>query len=167
MNKKQLIALADTIIANPEAFGPEAIAKLAAFAKASNPLFKEDRWLGYIAGECGPNGGPKKGDSRRSSQTPAMSDPPPKHLGGSSATSTRIRGKEHTGFYSPHFDIQNPESLALAWGAAQQWMTDTLENAGGPIDFRVTTSRWEGDELHFFHITATRYCASLFPQKRL
>jgi hypothetical protein len=23
----------------------------------SNPRFKRDRWLSYIAGECGPNGG--------------------------------------------------------------------------------------------------------------
>ena len=32
---------------------------LADFCQAQNPNFKRDRWLGYIAGECGPYGGVK------------------------------------------------------------------------------------------------------------
>ena len=69
MNTKQLIALADTIRrANSipsdaqsgetvEHFTRHAIFKLADFCAASNPAFKRDRWLDYIAGKCGPNGG--------------------------------------------------------------------------------------------------------------
>lgn len=57
MNKKQLIALANFIRANPGAFSPAAVEKLADFCARENPLFKRDRWLGYIAGRCGPNGG--------------------------------------------------------------------------------------------------------------
>jgi len=30
---------------------------LANFCAGNNPRFMRSRWLGYIAGECGPNGG--------------------------------------------------------------------------------------------------------------
>ena len=30
---------------------------LASFCAGQNPRFMRDRWLAYIAGECGPNGG--------------------------------------------------------------------------------------------------------------
>ena len=33
--------------------------KLAEFCRAQNPSFMENRWLDYIAGKCGPNGGSK------------------------------------------------------------------------------------------------------------
>ncbi len=60
MNKKQLIALADMIRdtnrQTPGTFGPWAVSCLADFCADSNPAFKRDRWLGYIAGTCGPNG---------------------------------------------------------------------------------------------------------------
>ena len=57
MNKKTLIALADIIRRNPEAFPPAAIDALAKFCRYEDPAFKETRWREYIAGNCGPNGG--------------------------------------------------------------------------------------------------------------
>jgi hypothetical protein len=33
---------------------------LADFCKSQNPRFDRERWLNYIAGKCGPNGGAKK-----------------------------------------------------------------------------------------------------------
>ncbi len=70
MTKTSLIALADTIRrANSvsdgnggtvEHFTRHAINELADFCQAQTPLFKRDRWLDYIAGKCGPNGGSLK-----------------------------------------------------------------------------------------------------------
>lgn len=65
MSKKHFIALAGVIRhynkgdVGPTSvpFNEDAIAILADFCKAMNRNFKRDRWLGYIAGECGPNGG--------------------------------------------------------------------------------------------------------------
>ena len=41
-------------------FNRSAILALADFCASQNPLFKRDRWLDYIAGKCGKNGGPVK-----------------------------------------------------------------------------------------------------------
>lgn len=66
MNKKQLIALADSIRShnataeNCERFSDKQIETLANFCARENPLFKRQRWLDYVAGRCGPNGGPAK-----------------------------------------------------------------------------------------------------------
>jgi hypothetical protein len=69
MTKQHFIALADHIRAcnalaaqadDPATFGTQAIRDLADFCQAQNPLFKRDRWLAYIAGECGKNGGKVK-----------------------------------------------------------------------------------------------------------
>ena len=71
MSKKDFIALADAIkehnrIADQrERFGStkdhffseDQISSLADFCEDQNPNFKRDRWLDYIAGNCGPNGG--------------------------------------------------------------------------------------------------------------
>jgi hypothetical protein len=61
MSKKQFIALADAIrIANdrnPGTFSELSILALAAFCKTMNPAFMVNRWLDYVAGRCGPNGG--------------------------------------------------------------------------------------------------------------
>ena len=66
MGKKQLIALADTIrTANqrayihsqPQPFIDSTVRELASFCASINPRFSRERLLGYIAGECGPNGG--------------------------------------------------------------------------------------------------------------
>ena len=85
MTKKHFIALADALramrndIPKPNSKMPSAQSKaeryeagyvsgltaqhhlivshLVALCKESNPRFKADRWLAYINGECGPNGG--------------------------------------------------------------------------------------------------------------
>lgn len=68
MTKQHFVALADSIRAHNSAlahisgqaadtFTASQIAALADFCKAQNPAFKRDRWLSYIAGQCGPNGG--------------------------------------------------------------------------------------------------------------
>lgn len=73
MSKKHFIALADAIreynrqafkpgtnTVSPLQFGHTQLLALADFCQAQNGQFKRDRWLGYIAGECGPNGGKVK-----------------------------------------------------------------------------------------------------------
>jgi hypothetical protein len=64
MSKKHFIRLADAIIRSAPAdrsaqgtFPRAAILALADFCQAQNPHFNRSRWLGYIAGECGPSGG--------------------------------------------------------------------------------------------------------------
>jgi hypothetical protein len=65
MTKKQLIALADAIREHNAvttrgsfwAFNDDQIETLADFCGQQNPRFKRSRWLGYIKGENGPNGG--------------------------------------------------------------------------------------------------------------
>ncbi len=63
MTKKHFIALADCIIsANRHGckFTEEHLSELADFCKFQNSLFNRERWLGYINGENGPNGGAVK-----------------------------------------------------------------------------------------------------------
>ena len=73
MAKKTLVALADAIraynaqafpagtnIASPLKFTHTQIQTLADFCAAQNPAFNRERWLAYVAGECGPNGGTVK-----------------------------------------------------------------------------------------------------------
>ena len=60
MSKKDLIYLADCIKADREHFSDIALDVLIGFCKTTNPRFMEDRWLGYIRGENGPNGGKVK-----------------------------------------------------------------------------------------------------------
>lgn len=62
MTKKHFIALADTIrrvnAERPDAaFSPYQILALSQFCASQNPAFDRARWLAYIAGDCGPNGG--------------------------------------------------------------------------------------------------------------
>jgi hypothetical protein len=73
MTKKHFIELADAIrdhnrIANNRLkngddslapFTPEQLGTLAHFCRLQNSGFMRDRWLAYIAGECGKNGGRK------------------------------------------------------------------------------------------------------------
>lgn len=67
MTKKQLIALADIIIASaPQdrssqgTFSRSAILELANFCASQNPAFMRQRWFDYIEGKCGKNGGKVK-----------------------------------------------------------------------------------------------------------
>ncbi len=61
MSKKDFIALADMISAsrahNPNTFRMGEILELAEFCRSQNPRFMRDRWLDYIAGKYGKNGG--------------------------------------------------------------------------------------------------------------
>ena len=65
MTKKNFVALADSIrehnrvakFNGETAFTDDQLAALARFCASENPAFKRERWLSYIAGECGPNGG--------------------------------------------------------------------------------------------------------------
>ena len=66
MTKPDFIALADYIrshnvrsqqdLSCPE-FEPKHILTLADFCRSQNHNFMRDRWIGYIAGTCGQNGG--------------------------------------------------------------------------------------------------------------
>lgn len=64
MTKKHFIALADWIIEHnkrgDDVFTDHQLSELAAFQKLYNSKFKTERWLDYIAGRCGPNGGAVK-----------------------------------------------------------------------------------------------------------
>jgi hypothetical protein len=65
MSKKDFVALADSIrehnrLANlngENAFTDDQLVALARFCASQNPRFKHERWLDYIEGRCGPNGG--------------------------------------------------------------------------------------------------------------
>lgn len=65
MSKKHFIALADAIREHNASeghtlrgdFNQMHIEVLADFCQSQNPNFNRGRWLAYIAGECGSNGG--------------------------------------------------------------------------------------------------------------
>ena len=61
MTKQHFIALADAIkdhnLRNYSPLNHEQIEMLCRFCATQNPNFKRDRWLDYIAGKCGKNGG--------------------------------------------------------------------------------------------------------------
>jgi len=62
MSKKHFIALANMIRRvnhdRPDAaFSPYQILALAQFCAEQSPAFDRARWMAYIAGEVGPNGG--------------------------------------------------------------------------------------------------------------
>jgi len=64
MSKKHFIALADAIREHNQhtigQFSVMQINALADFCQSQNPHFMRERWLSYIAGECGKNGGAVK-----------------------------------------------------------------------------------------------------------
>jgi hypothetical protein len=62
MSKKHFIALADVIrtanhFPDSPVFSQQAIKDLADFCQSQNYDFNRSRWLDYIAGKCGKNGG--------------------------------------------------------------------------------------------------------------
>jgi hypothetical protein len=71
MSKKHFVALANAVrehnrvavnrLANNDhsmtVFAPDQIEALADFCKSQDGQFNRERWLGYIAGSNGPNGG--------------------------------------------------------------------------------------------------------------
>jgi len=64
MTKKHFIELADQIIMENKygqhGFSEGQLEFLANFCKSVNPRFMRERWLDYIAGKCGRNGGKVK-----------------------------------------------------------------------------------------------------------
>ena len=61
MSKKDFIELADKLIQCKNSPAEEfTVEDLADFCQAQNVNFKRDRWLAYIAGTCGKNGGKVK-----------------------------------------------------------------------------------------------------------
>ncbi len=60
MSKKHFIELADMIRDNREDFSEAAIQRLVEFCRSQNPRFMESRWIDYINGKCGKNGGAVK-----------------------------------------------------------------------------------------------------------
>ena len=59
MTKQHLIALADSLRSNGT-FTPGQIETLADFCAAQNPAYNRERWLAYVTGDCGPNGGKRQ-----------------------------------------------------------------------------------------------------------
>jgi hypothetical protein len=59
MTKKHFIALADAIRINGlgTMFTDYVVDVLADFCQTQNRNFNRERWIAYIKGECGPNGG--------------------------------------------------------------------------------------------------------------
>ena len=63
MTKKDFIALADTIrghnahCEHSTPFDDSHLSTLERFLRTRNPNFLPARWVNYIRGECGPNGG--------------------------------------------------------------------------------------------------------------
>ena len=65
MSNKHITALADTIklynhrcgYSNNTMFDARQLEELADFCESQNHSFNRERWIGYINGECGPNGG--------------------------------------------------------------------------------------------------------------
>lgn len=62
MTKKNFIVLAEWLKDEPGycGFSDIQIEYLANFCHSQNPRFNRERWLGYIRGENGPNGGKVK-----------------------------------------------------------------------------------------------------------
>ena len=66
MTKKHFVELADDIIRHNrwcdphQKFTDAHLIVLADFCRSVNPRFDRNRWLDYIAGECGPSGGKVK-----------------------------------------------------------------------------------------------------------
>ena len=56
MTKKHFIELANLIKRQGD-FTPAQVEALAGFCQAQNSQFNKDRWLGYLKGTNGPNGG--------------------------------------------------------------------------------------------------------------
>ena len=71
MSKRDFIALADLIKARQWQDREEVggfVHDIADFCQDQNPRFNRERWMDYLAGRCGPNGGPVKEASKNASE---------------------------------------------------------------------------------------------------
>jgi hypothetical protein len=57
MSKKHFISLAEYVKDRPAIFGHQQLQALADWLGTQSPRFKRQRWLAYIAGDCGRGGG--------------------------------------------------------------------------------------------------------------
>ena len=64
MTKQHFIALADWIRSARRAgltdYTDDVVGSIALFLTTQNPRFNRERWLDYVNGKCGPNGGRRK-----------------------------------------------------------------------------------------------------------
>lgn len=60
MSKKDFIALADALRPVLDDIKPSMLERIEGFCQQQNPLFKVERWRGYLRGECGSGGGKVK-----------------------------------------------------------------------------------------------------------
>jgi hypothetical protein len=60
MSKKNFIALANALKPVLSELTPNVLEAITGFCKSQNYNFNEARFLGYLKGECGPNGGKRK-----------------------------------------------------------------------------------------------------------
>lgn len=70
MSKKDFIALADEL--KGLEVSPEVVDALCRFMRRQNYAFKEDRWREYLAGQCGPSGGPVKLECEQALSFPTL-----------------------------------------------------------------------------------------------
>lgn len=60
IHKQDLVGLADLVKGLPPNLSKRRLAEaLADFLRGNNPNFDRQRWLDYVAGKSGPNGGKK------------------------------------------------------------------------------------------------------------
>lgn len=60
MSKKHFIELANMIRSSRSDWSDDQLPMLADFCQSQNPRFNRQRWLNYVNGRCGPNGGKVK-----------------------------------------------------------------------------------------------------------
>jgi len=65
MSKKDFIALGSAVRNAPVPFLDAQVKTLADFCASQNPRFNRERWLEFVAGKCGPNGGEIKNAGSR------------------------------------------------------------------------------------------------------
>jgi len=70
MTSKSMIRLADAIKAHnklgpAETFRSTHLYALCNWMTKENPKFNVDRWIGYLRGKCGPQGGKRKSPAKR------------------------------------------------------------------------------------------------------
>jgi len=60
MTCKEMMSLGEYVKGARGSFSLHAMCTLCDFMKATNPRFDRDRWLAYVSGAAGPNGGKRQ-----------------------------------------------------------------------------------------------------------